>query len=121
MSKKKKHFIKRLAQNQERIWDAEFERDKYRRIREELRRNYDKLKERVAVMESQKEATKDKKAKAALDTQIKNYNDDLTQMEKQLAGLQDRVENEQNPESLVNKIAAHVTLGALIKEYLNKL
>ena len=120
-SRKKKHFLARLKQNQRAIWDTEFEMDKMRAIREEIRRSYDKLKEKVAIMQSQIDASKDKKTKKNLKDTMAKYLPDLEQMEKQMAGLTSQVDEERNQDSLVNQLAGRKALSSLITKYLRKI
>ena len=57
---KKVYFKEKLVGVRKMIWDWEFKREKTRMIREEIRVEYDSLKSRLELLESQIKAQKDK-------------------------------------------------------------
>jgi chromosome segregation ATPase len=121
-SPKVKHYKSQLEVIDRKIWDAEFHRDKLRKIRESVRKEYDRLNEKKNVIEGQKEQVKDNaEAVKGIEQTVESLNVDLEQLGKQIAGLDNEIENEQNPQSIVNRIAALNATKTLLKAYINRL
>lgn len=118
---KRNHFKMRLEQVQAQIWDLEFLREKLRKLREGIRKEYDRLKEKTEIMKNQLAGTSDENVKKQIQAEIDRFAPDLEQLLKQIGGLDAQIEQENNPQSVVSKIAALNTTRAMLKAYMNSL
>jgi phage-related tail protein len=92
-------------------------------MREGIRVEYDRLKERVDAAQLRLEAEnkkdkQDKKVIENLDNLVKRHGDDLTQMEKQMKSIDETI---QAKEGIDEKMEGLRTVLELIKEHIKKL
>lgn len=123
---KKRHFKARIEQTDRSIYDLEFSREKFKSLREEVRQQYDRVNESVVSAKAKLEEEKSKKEPEAkvlenLQNLIARYEPDIEYLKKQMEGLDNQIDCEENPEACAQKIAATRALKEMLKTYLKKL
>ena len=128
---KKRHFKARLHNVQQAIWDLEFNRAKLKMLREQMRQQYDRVKETSLGAQAGLEAEKSKEApdQSTIDNYtklIERYTPDLEYLTKQMEGLDQAIDSEAldskgNPMGMSQKIEAARAMKGMLKEYLSTL
>lgn len=123
---KKRHFKSRMEQTTRSVWDMEFRRAQLKEMREDIRHQYDRTNENVqgaqARLETEKSKPKDQrdvKLMEQLENTVEKYGPDLEHLKTQLEGLSNEIENQDNPESLTQKIEALRTVNEMMERYRN--
>lgn len=124
--KQRRHFKNRVQAVDEAIWDLSFQREKLRMLREDVRKQYDRINEPSVMaqkkLEEEKNAEKsDKKMIENLEAVVAKYAPDLEQKAKQIEGLDNEISGEGNPQSCESRIEGFRALKAMYLEYLCKL
>lgn len=124
--RKKKHFKKQLRTVQEGIWNIEFQREKLRFLREDIRGQYDRLNETTIL--AKRKIDEEKKGEKPNDQSIKNleaviekYKPDLEYKLKQIQGLDNEISAEDNPNSCENRIDGLRALRIMYLDYLKRI
>lgn len=131
LDRKTRHFKARLKNVQSAIYDLEFNRAKLKMIREQMRQQYDRIKETVssatASLELEKtKETKDETSLANLQKVIDRYTPDLQYLEAQLTGMDNAIDCEQldkngNPIGINQRIEAARVMKDMLAEYIKTL
>lgn len=122
-SPRRQHFMRRLKQAQMAVWDLEFQKDRMEQLREEMRQQYDKVKERHAVNVAQLEAEKEKgkagdqKLIEHLQNMTAKTEPDLKAMENQLGGLDEQIHGD-GGQSLTDQLEALNAARDMLRWYL---
>jgi len=140
-NKQKKYFKEKLNGVQKMIWDLEFKRFKTQEIREQIRQEYDNLKAKLSVLETQikqqaEKPTMEKGEIARLDDQKvllerdikrKAEGDDglqiigMKQLDMQINGLAPSNEYPDGVQGINDQLEALRELNEIIKDYIKTL
>lgn len=124
-NKKKRHFKMRLAKVETDLIDLEFQREKLKMIREDMRGQYDQINEKSVLAgqkldEEKKKTPSDETVVTNLTNLIERFKPDLEYLKKQMDGMDNELNGEGNPDSLENKLQGYRTLKLMIKEHMKK-
>ncbi len=131
LDRKTRHFKARLRGVENAIFDLSFNRAKLKMIREQMRQQYDRIKETVssatAALELEKaKETKDQTSIDNLEKVIDRYSPDLQYLEAQLTGMDNAIDCEQldkngNPIGINQRIEAARVMKDMLSEYIKTL
>lgn len=137
---KKRHFKKRLGINQLQTWDTQFQKERLKMLREDMRQQYDRVNENCTQMKQQLAPLLDKQnltVEEALDEKfdikkvkdenavnfinnIKKYDPDLQFMVSQMKALDREIDGDDNPNSVQKKLEALVEVREMYKEHIKR-
>lgn len=117
-NRKKEYFRVKILNGTYKIWDLEFRRIQLREMREDMRLEYDKLKEQHDGFQVRKEKLAElpdrKEELDAVTARLEGMEKDLTQLKTQMDALDAEVEG---PNGINNLIEANRQLVETIKTY----
>lgn len=128
---KRIYFKAKLNQVKRFIWDLEFSRAKLRTLKEQMRQQYDRLKETSAMAETQLEAekAKEKPDQAVMDNLkkvLEKYAPDIEYLTKQMEGVDNAIETQAvdekgNPVGVNPRIEAARAMKQMLQDYMKTL
>ncbi len=132
-NKQKKYFERKLDGVQKMIWDLEFKRFKTLEIREEVRQEYDSVRSKLSVLETQIKAQKEtptmeKGEIARLDDTKVLFDKDIEKLKEQMKGLDIEVDGSKKtnefPEGyqgITQQLEALRELQVMLKDYIKNI
>lgn len=117
---KKRHYEKALITVKKQIWDLEFQRNKLKHIREDIRQQYDRTNEHVQQLKAKLEAEQakddtDAKVVEQLTAQIKQQEPDLEGFKSQIQSIDEDCDGE-GADSKKSQLEGLRALETMIKE-----
>lgn len=123
-SEKRKYFEYRLKVIIRKRWDFEFQKEKMKLVREDMRQQYDRLNEQnqMAIRRLEEEKAKeagqsDEKVKENLTRLVEKYTPDLEYLKKQMDAIDNEVDGENNAQSITQQIEGLRTVEGMLKSY----
>jgi len=130
---KYRYFLKKLRGVESMIEDFQFKRFKTREIREEMRQEYDNLKAKLSVLETQIKTQKEKPtmekgeiarlddSKVLLDRDIERYANQMKALDLEVEGSKPTAEYHDGVQGINDQLDALRELYQMLQDYIKKL
>lgn len=122
---KVRYFKHKVRQAQFMVWDAEFNLEKLKQIREQIRMEYDRLNEQVIIAKKKLDEEKGKKERnmdvmGNIEKFIADKGADVDQMKAQLASLDAEINDDNTPKGALTRLSAASAMLDMLKSHLKK-